>query len=224
MKQFGGILAAGAVLAAGATSSLAQSSISYPTSTPVPSTATDWANTLVFEQFNSSLGTLDSVELQLSASLSTTLTVVNSGSTGDGGNAHTVMYTTVQDPGLNLVSPFETDSATYSFGGGIFGTGLAPGLPGVTSGPLTGTSSSDNTYYTSPILVEFTGSGTISLNAGTYTTTTVNDNGSNTTADQTTTASLTGEVIYDYTAAAPEPSTIGLLIFGLGALPFRRRQ
>ncbi|MEI9866717.1 MAG: choice-of-anchor E domain-containing protein [Limisphaerales bacterium] len=55
----------------------AQTSGPFNTTTPIPATATDWNGTLVFPQFNSALGTLNSVELFFSSSTTTFLTVQN---------------------------------------------------------------------------------------------------------------------------------------------------
>ncbi len=85
-----------------------------------------------------------------------------------------------------------------------------------TSDPLHGNGTSSNTYNAAPILAEFTGNGSISLTASTFTNVTVSVNvGGATEGSQSFRASLTGSVTYMYTPA-PEPSTLALL--GLGSL------
>ncbi len=216
MKQLTSFLAAGVFLAACATSSLAQTSGPFTTSTPIAATLTDWSNTLLFPQFNPALGTLDSVELNLSSTLTTTLTINNtSPDSASSGTANTWVEITVQDLGDNLTAPFSVYSASYGYSLGA--------ESGTSSGLLTGNGGSDLTYTSGAILTEFTGGGNISLNASTYTQTLLANTGGNTDASQITDAALTGTVTYTYTAV-PEPSTFGLLALGLSALPLLRRQ
>src|SRR5208283_3392221 len=218
LRHLPGLVATSIILAADATVSLAQSSVSYPTSTPIANnTPTDWGNTtpltLDFEQFNPSLGTLNSVELDLSVSASTFITIVNrSEFSSTGGTASTVLDVNVQDSGDNLASPFDVLRQAFTFGGGIGGTGVGIGAT-LRSGPmpLTASGSSDITYTSPAILGEFTGNGTYDLQASTFTLTEMIYGNGNVSVTQTTDAGLTGEVIYFYTAI-PEPATFGLMI------------
>jgi hypothetical protein len=216
MKQLTSLLAAGALLAACANNSSAATSGPFTTSTPIPFTLTDWTGSLLFPQFNPALGVLNSVTLDLSASMGTTLTVQNLSGLASSGTAKTELQLTVQDAGNNLIAP-EIDllSPSYAYT-------LAPG-GSTTSGLLTKTGSSSDLYTLAAILAEFTGVGNISLNASTFTQTLLANTGGNTVASQVTDASVTGTVTYEYTAV-PEPSTLGLLALGLGALPLLRRQ
>jgi hypothetical protein len=216
MKQLTSFLAAGVFLAACATSSLAQTSGPFTTSTPIPVSLTDWSGTLLFPQFNPALGILDSVELNLSSTLTTTLEIINDASDGpSSGTANTWEEITVQDSGLHLTAPFSEFSSGYVYS---LGSGNS-----TSSGLLTGSGGSDLTYTSGAILTEFTGGGNIGLNASTFTQTTLSNTGGNTTSSQVTDAGLTGTVTYTYTAV-PEPSTFGLLALGLSALPLLRRQ
>src|ERR1017187_2155121 len=208
MKRLTTFIAA-VVLAACATSAPANTEI-FTTSTPIASSLTDWSSTLAFAQFDASLGTLNSVELNLSSTLSTTLTVNNEelNLNASSGTANTEVEVTVQDFGNNLTAPFNVYSPGFSYS---LGAGA-----GTSSGLLTGNYVSDLTYTLGTILTEFTGGGNISLNASTFTQTLLANTGGNTAASQVTDASLTGTVTYVYTV--PEPSTLGLLALGLGAL------
>jgi hypothetical protein len=216
MKQLTSLLAAGALLVTCATSSLATTLGPITTSTPIPFTLTDWTGTLLFPQFNPSLGTLNSVQLDLSASMRTTLTVQNLGGLASSGTAKTELQVTVQDAGNNLIVP-EID---------LLGPNFAYTLPpggSVTSPLLTKSGTSSDLYTLAAILAEFTGVGNISLSGSTFTQTLLANTGGNTVASQVTDASLTGTVTYTYTEI-PEPSTFALLSLGLAALPILRRK
>jgi len=211
--------------AAAALSSIASAdSISYTTSTPISSALTDWAGFLAFQQFNPTLGTLDSVELQFSSSLTTTLTVINTSGSSSSGNVKTELQVSVDDSGDNLLG----DTPQIDMISPAFGYGLGGG--GTLSSPLLSKSaSSDNVYTLLNVLSEFTGTGTFSLNAGTFTQTLLSNTGGNTSSSQVTDAGLTGTVTYSFTDApggsqsdgVPEPATMALMggaLIGLGLL------
>jgi hypothetical protein len=192
------------------------------TSTPIPSTLTDWNGSLAFPQFNPALGTLDSVTLELSSTMATVVTVTNnedpsSGSSSNGG-AKTELQVSVQDAGLNLTQPdldFYSPNFAYTL---LAGSSTSSGL-------LTKTANDGGNTYTLPaVLGEFTGLGSLSLSASTFTQTSLTNNGGNTSASQVTDAALTGTVEYTYTAV-PEPSSIALLVAGLvGGRTFWKRR
>ncbi len=173
------------------------------TSTPIPLTLTNWSNTLAFQKFNPSLGTLNSVKLDLSGSLSTVITVTSS--TYATGWAKTSVDVNVQDVGHNLNSPpISLMSPAFTFTN-LSGT--------VVSGTLTKSGVSSDTYTAAAVLSEFTGTGDFLLPADTFTETLVSFTSGNADVSQVTSASLTGTVTYDYTV--PEPATITLLCTGL---------
>jgi hypothetical protein len=188
------------------------------TSTPILSTPTDWLGDLTFPQFNPSNGTLDSVTLVLSGSYATTLTVQNLASASSSGTAQTELQMAVQDAGnklnvpeLQLVSP----GYTYT---------LSPS-GSITSGLLTTSGIDNETYTSSALLAEFTGTGTIALPASTMTFTILTNRGGNTYTSQVTDAALTGTVTYNFAPiAVPEPPAFALLGVGVAALlGFARR-
>jgi hypothetical protein len=223
MRQTISLLAAAVIVMAYAANASAQTE-TFTTSTPVSSSLTDWNNTLAFQQFNSSLGTLNSVELTLSSGFTTTLTVQNMNTSSHGG-VKTELTVMVEDAGdhFNLDSP-QLDILSSRFTYNLAADGH------MTSGLLSANGSYTSEDYTlAAILSEFTGNGVIDLDASTFTTTDLSNTGGNTTSSQVTDASLTGTVTYDYTLATATPapeetSTFGLLVLGLGSLPFLRRQ
>jgi hypothetical protein len=198
---------------------LAATSGPFTTTTPIPSTLTDWTGSLAFQQFNSALGTLTMVQLDLSASLSTVITVTNASPLGSSGTAKTELQVTVQDAGGNLVAPeIDMNSPLYSYS-------LGPGGSS-TSLTLTKNGSSSDQYTAAAVLAEFTGPGAIVLPASTFTQTWLTNTGGNTFASQVTHASLTGTITYFYTPNVPEPSSmVGLACMLLpAAFKLRRRR
>jgi hypothetical protein len=191
-------------------------SVSGPfiTSTPISSTLTDWNGSLAFQKFNPALGTLLSMDLKLTGSISTVLTIKNTSLLGSIGTAKTQETFQVQDPGLNLttdVPDISTSAFAFSLAGGQT----------VTTGTLTKTTNSTESYTAPAVLAEFTGAGNMILNAGTQTIAWIGYSGGNTEASQVTHASLTGQVTYFY-EPVPEPATLSLLV--LGGLAYLRRK
>ena len=203
-----GILLAGAGLSAHA------ATLTYTDS--IATHRTDWTNTISFAQFNSALGTLVSVQLDFHSGLVTTLTVVNEAESASSGTAYTHMTLSVQDAGTHLLTP-QIDLTSPGFDYVLDPGGF------LTSGLLSRIGNSSTVYTSADILSEFTGSGSVSLDAITFTETLLANTGGNTYAQQVTTAGLDATVIYTYTTI-PEPSAFGLLVLGLGALPFLRRN
>ncbi len=188
------------------------STISYPTTTPVPASLTDWTSTLEFPKFDPALGTLVSVQLKIDAACDTVLSITNNSAKTSKGWAVSEVMITVQDAGNNLVDPaVDLMTPMYNFT-------LAAG-GSVTSGTLHAAGTSDDLYVAPAVLAAFTGTGTIPLTASTQTFTILAYNGGNTSATQTTSASAGGTVIYEY--QVPEPITLSLLALGL---PFLRRR
>jgi PEP-CTERM motif len=211
-----------AIVSAGPTSPVQADVISGPfqTSTPIPSTLTDWSGGLTFQKFDSSLGTLTEVDLSLSGNMTTDLTV-NNLNPGDScsGNAKTELQVTIQDPGHNFTEDdLQIDALSPKFDfNGVFAS--------LDSGVLGKSYASSNQYTAAAVLSEFTGPGTIALSASTETDTVLTIKTGNFFASQTTHASLLGSVTYHYytpAVPAPEPSTLALVVVGAAGLLVRR--
>ena len=182
------------------------------------STLTDWTQILNLSQFNATLGTLQSVQLQIGTSLSTVITVTNTSTSASSGSVDTQVALTGVDPS-NLISVVDNSTSTnYSYN-------LAGGAQ-ITSGTLTGSGFNAGTSTAANVLAEFTGSGTIGIKTSTFTQTYLANTGGNTAAVQTTYAAPTATVIYTYsTVPTPEPAATWLFLGGFGGLlMFRRRQ
>lgn len=188
--------------AAGVSSATTIQSGPYATTTPVSYTPTDWLATLLFPKFNPALGTLTEVDIALTGAMQTQLTVLNVDSgLPSSGHANTHLLLMVQNAGLNLNDP------AIDMNGPSFAYSLNPG-GSVTSGVLTKSLSSTGRYTDPTVLTEFTGGGSVSLDASTFTETALFSTGGNTESEQETSASLTGTVTYKYDSEIPEPATM----------------
>lgn len=189
----------------------------FDTLTPVPSARTDWTSSLLFPKFDSSLGTLLSVQLAITASYDTVLTVTNTSPSGSSGWAKTELLLSVQNAGGALVEPvLDMLTSPYTFS-------LGPGQS-VTSGTIHKQATSSDTYTAPDILAAFTGPGIITLNASTLTNALLGYTGGNTNASQTTYASVTGKVTYNYTTVPELPASLLACIPAIGALVGRLRR
>ncbi len=185
---------------------------------------TSWTGSITVPQFNTNLGTLQSVTLDLGSSMSTTLTAGNisfyvPATAPSSGSASTVVQIMLQDssgsltstPQLTFMSPFET----YNLSAGTIGA------PGTTdSWSLGAMGSSSTTYTDAHTLSEFSvsGSGNITLSAlGNAVTDQINTGGASYAA-QTSDAGAIAAVTYTYSTTVPEPSTFALLGAGMAAL------
>lgn len=208
-----GLIAIG--LIAIATCSFA-ATVSYNTSTPIAYSTTDWVNALMFQQFNTALGTLTQVDLSITSAIQTTLTVENQADSDSSGNAKTHLTVTAIDPNslLTLVPNIYSPAFNYI---------LTPWQV-ATSGLLENNGTDFGSWTSTPILTEFTGSGNIGIGLLTFTETVTANTGGNTVSSQVTDANATGTVTYHY-EVVPEPGSILVLSSALiGLLGFARKR
>src|SRR5664279_4031920 len=128
MKKLTFLMAAALLLVGTSLSVQAATSGPFTTSTPIPSTLTQWTGSLAFPKFNYALGTLNSVTLDFSSTMTTTLTITNNSGSSSSGTAKTELQVTVQDAGNNLTAP-ELDILTTPYAYSLAaGQGTSSGL------------------------------------------------------------------------------------------------
>lgn len=187
----------------------------------VSSTLTDWSQNINITKFDSSLGTLTGVELTLTTTGSTSITVTNLGSGASSGSVRTELFISLTDPsdflaGFNPFIDLLVPSASQAYS-------LASG-DSIVLGPFTRSGSSGAQEFTdSSILAEFTGAGVIALLGNAHAETVQSNSGGNTSTSQVTSANLGLKVVYTYDAV-PEPSTYAMLGLGLLGIAYLRNR
>jgi hypothetical protein len=227
-------LIAGALLTTGI-SARTQVLVYGPSGYVTGATLTDFSGGFSFPKFNTALGTLNLVTIELGNAYDSQLTV--STATPAYGATQTELQSI-----LTVGSPFISGStlSTTSFHSYLnnltpsftYGTVSTP-LTGSTTSPLYTGSNSDITSTSNSIVIgDFSGAGNIDLNYETYTTTLTSDTGGTVSVFQTSHADLDAIVTYNYTPATPPPSGtpepgVVALLGGLGtaglAIARRRR-
>jgi len=191
---------------------------------------TDWTKQLAFTQFDPSLGTLTDITIDLSATFSSTFAITNTGTSTYGagstarrnmgiflGSSAVDLTVDANNPNNTPTSPGPGNAWLNLLSSSLNIGNLAPNAH--VSGTKTGSDLDEAGFYTDPTtLGYFTGTGTTLLDFITQSGFTMTIyNGSDYSSFQSTSATLTGTVTYDYTPApVPEPSNV--LLFGLGGL------
>jgi hypothetical protein len=196
-------------------------SISYISYTNSVSGLVDWTKQLGLTQFNPSLGDLQSVTISLSAGLNSTFTITNTGGSTYGVGSYAIKSLDVYlgsssiDQAVDAQNPNGSGNAWLNvYSARLSLNNLAPNASA--SGTRTGNAGPlDASYTDNTTLGYFTGSGTALLDLYTgsgflmYLI-----NGSSYDSAQSTTATATGIVTYNFTPI-PEPSPFALLGMGL---------
>jgi hypothetical protein len=193
-------------------------SISYTNSV---SGLTDWTKQLSLTQFNPTSGDLQSVTVSLSAGLNSTFTITNTGGSTYGVGSYAIKSLDIYlgsssiDQAVDAQNPNGSGNAWLNvLSARLSLNNLAPNAS--VSGTRTGNASPLGASYTdNTTLGYFTGSGITLLDVYTASGYLMNlINGSSYDSAQSTTATVTGIVTYDFTLV-PEPSPIALLGMGL---------
>jgi hypothetical protein len=182
---------------------------------------TDFKTFLTFNQFNPALGTLNSVSITLQTDFDTAITITNNSVSPSNGTDRTNVQDAITDGAINNASdPLTVTGGNFSvqdnFNSAPVSYNLAPGANTTQSPPHATHTVGPTAFSSAPVLVEFTGLGTINLNIGTFTQTFLANTGGNTSSAQSTTATMTGTVNYNFTPSTPGTPEPGVLAF-LGA-------
>jgi hypothetical protein len=205
LRKFSQVLLAAAAFAS---ASAMADQISY-TST-LASDLTDQDQALSFKQFNSSLGTLNSVTLSFDTTISTTVDAIAPAGSTVYVSLMAELFLTHPD----TVTPLYYDSVTlfnnHSLTAGAGGTASTSAFATISGSGLT-MSASDFALFT------HIGAGTGYTYAPLYVMSTSSWEGDDGEVKFTTYAAGTAKVTYDFTAApVPEPETYGMMLLGLG--------
>ena len=210
--------------------------ISYNAVPTIGPLLTDFALPWAFQKFDQTLGTLQSVRLELDVDMTTDITVTNNSSGANpagpsNGDVDTRLRIFLQDPGINLAGGAGPGGGLVNNVFGAFNfSGLTTGSS-VSSGVVTDSVSTNNLYVAPVILGEFSAFGLdyMFLNVSTLTSTVLSFTGGNISTSQSTFATLNGTVTYTYEdapppAPVPEPTSMFLLGSGAVALVRMRRK
>lgn len=207
--------------------SIAQANTTTPVTSAPYTGLTDFPSgaTVSVPKFNPALGILSEVDLIVSTSITSNITVT-AGASGAVGKAFTDVQVTVSDPASLIAQGLDPNTSKYSFNLGANAVAHSGNLAGSGSEPVSGY----DAYTTTAILNEFKGGGNITLPVSTVTTTNLSYTSGNATASQSTSATVTATVRYVYSpvATTPEPGSIALLsasvLSGTGLYLRRRRN
>lgn len=195
----------------------------------VPLAETDWSETLSVSQFDSNLGTLNSVTVILDGLVTGQTLVENLSGNARDAIVNLTAEITAKNDAVDLevmVSPVASTTVTLSAYDGTLDFG---GTSGTSTGEVTATDTNQQ-MLTGAAMNDFIGTGLIDIAVDSLGFSFVSGGG-NIFSGATSKASAELEVIYDYTvtsnpATVPLPATLPLLAgaFGIAGFAARRRK
>jgi hypothetical protein len=221
MKKIAKLLVAG-VLGGAALSAYAAPVLSYSVnSNNIVDLENNPGSTLDFTRFNASLGTLQSVQIELFSTFTGTMKLENKGRTG-------FTFTVTATEGLSLGLPVAlnvSNSVTKVFGlSGYDGHADYAGTSGVTQSFAPPQYTNSQSYADALTLAAFTGAGTLKVGTTGATSATYVGSG-NFNRSLPTEIDTRAVVTYNYVAApVPEPETYAMMLAGLGLMGFVLRK
>ena len=219
MKKMTKIALASAALLVGVNASAAQS---YTVTSNTVAFSKAGSGTLDLTKFNTTLGTLTSVEVNLFSDLNTTVKVENTSKN----SPSTITANVSSTLKLPTLSQTVVASGTYVFNEAKYD--LVRDFGGTSGGVHTFPGSTFNataTYSDAPTLALFSGVGLAHLGLDATTASSVVGTSGNTSSLVLPSFDSYAKVTYTYTAApVPEPETYAMLLAGLGLVGFAARK
>jgi hypothetical protein len=197
--------------------------ISYNSIPVIYSDYTDWTASLAFPKFNTALGTLEQATITIDAVLASDLSFENKLDS----KTQTIAYGYYLD--LSTSEPkFSNLGINYNTGFVFSNTLAKKPLPGYSVNvSINNPSAVSHVYTDAATLNLLKGSGNYDMEFNASAAVLLGNLGGNFKFEQTTTASVSGKIVYQYTPV-PEPSTYiaglgALALFGFTSMPRRKR-
>jgi hypothetical protein len=222
MKKALTLLAAGAVLTVAAGAQAAPATSTQVLDTNVITNIKKTTGVLDFTQFNTSQGTLLSVEIQLFSDLTSKFSVENKGAGSTTFTLDSASSVSLSSSAFSLATLTNNYHATVTKDAYDLSDDYAGASGGVVT-PLSQHQSVSAVFTDAATLAAFTGSGSVYATVSGTGSTKITASGNVHTA-ATSSYGAYGTVIYTFAAPVPEPETYAMLLAGLGLVGFAARR